>query len=204
MRRRLSRRTYITLAMLAALLALYAWGGAGSALAASPWWHLSATLRPESIAPGAEGTLTIQAENVGSSPTVGPETLRDVLPPGFEIVEAENVEGEVVPQVSFFVFAFQEGKLDLGPAGFFAEAFKACQLNEREVSCVPPEVLELGKVNPYEYLELVIKVRAGAEAGSGGENSADVSGGGSPAALRARGRCPSTEPRRALAWKGSR
>jgi hypothetical protein len=160
------------------MVALVGWGAPSDALGASPWWHLTSTVRPANIAPGGEGTLVVQATNIGDAATQSPETLSDQLPEGLSIVEAEGA-----PQVSFLAFAFQQGKIDLGPAGPLS-SLSFCTTAAREVNCRTPEIpeaIETAKVNPYEYLELRIKVRARAGSPFEAQNEARIAGGGTPA-----------------------
>jgi hypothetical protein len=186
--------------------------GASAASAALPWWHLSTNVRPASIAPGGEGTLVVQAVNLGDAPTSGAVMLSDLVP-----------EGMGVQRVSFFAFSKEVGKTELAGAD--------CSVSGRQVSCAsepaagayeafiqgiiaelglngppfnePPlkELIEasieeahprsafeeeftVATLNPYEDLELRITVKDDA-AVSGAENRADVKGGSaSPVTLK--------------------
>ena len=148
--------------------------GVSSASAASPWWHLSSRIQPASIAPGGEGTIAVQAVNLGDEATSSAVTLTDVLPAGFSVVE----EGGK-PQVEFHVFAFLRSKFNAGPLAF---ALGACKVAGSTVSCAfTPEVAENLEIspfmNPYENLEMRIRVKA--EPGAISEpNRTEISGGG--------------------------
>jgi hypothetical protein len=152
-----------------------------AASAASPaWWKLVSHAEPVNIEPGGEGEVVDQAINIGTASTEGEETVTDVLPPGFHVVE--NEEG--APEVSFFVFSFVEGKQDIGPASPFS-GFESCHVNGRTVTCTTfaiGEELNLGPVKPYEYLEMRVRVQAGAEAAPSSPNTLEISGGGAPEA----------------------
>ncbi|HTZ87256.1 MAG TPA: hypothetical protein VMB05_11375 [Solirubrobacteraceae bacterium] len=155
-----------------------------SAAAASAWWHLGDSARPSVLTPEGEGSIVIQAENVGTATTSGgAETITDVLPPGYSVVESEGK-----PEVSFFLFSFSEGKVDFGPTGPLG-FLNACEVSGRTVSCTTPVSeefgLDLSPVKPYEYLEVLIKVRLGAGAESGSKNTLKISGGSAPSASTA-------------------
>jgi hypothetical protein len=141
-----------------------------AAAAPSPWWHLTSTLRPASIPPGGEGTIVVEALNIGSGPSTGPTKLSDILPAG---LSAESV--------SFYAFPFQGGKFDLGIVPGVCETVGA------SVSCSTAHLEELALLGPlllpYEDFEMRIVVKdEGALSGAG--NRTEVSGGGStPASL---------------------
>jgi uncharacterized repeat protein (TIGR01451 family) len=174
----------ITLLSAAASLTL----SASPAAAATPWWHLTTHLRPANLAPGGEGTLVVQAVNLGNQPTSGPVTLSDVLPAGLKVKE-EEVEGETIPQVSFFAFS-QQG--DLGPTNFIGKLLEFCRTTSSSVACSTasqnPEFggLELIEpLQPYENLEMRISV-IDQGASPGALNKAEVSGGGAPVQIQKR------------------
>src|ERR1700729_1394224 len=61
--------------------------GASLASAAEPWWHLASNARPTNLAPGSEGEIVVDAENVGDAGIDGaktPVTVTDTLPAGLE------------------------------------------------------------------------------------------------------------------------
>jgi uncharacterized repeat protein (TIGR01451 family) len=89
---------------------------AAPASAATPWWHVSTNVRPASIPPGGEGTLIVQAVNLGNAPTSGTVTLSDLVPAGLSI-----------QHVSFFAFSKQVGKAELADTN--------CSVSGQEVSC---------------------------------------------------------------------
>jgi uncharacterized repeat protein (TIGR01451 family) len=183
-------RALLTLAVtLTALVALAV--GAGEASATMPWWHLSTNVRPANIPPGGEGTLVVQAVNLGNAPTSGNITLSDVVPAGMS-----------VQKIAFLAFSKQVGKEELAEASFFGKPLELCRSNEHEVSCQthttnpalneppfteppftePPFSAFLGvpPINPYEDLELRITVKDEGAA-SGAENRAEVKGGSAAA-----------------------
>jgi uncharacterized repeat protein (TIGR01451 family) len=170
---------------------------ASSASAATPWWHISTNVRPASIPPGGEGTLIVQAVNLGNAPTSGASTLSDIVPAGMS-----------VQSVSFFAFPKGVGAEDLAAGN--------CSVSGQQVSCgtepteqnlkrllekvfeeppfnkppfnEPPlkEIIEEGKrteleekfdvgpLQPYEDLELRIVVK---DEGVTAQNLAEVKGG---------------------------
>jgi len=162
-----------------------------SASAQAPWWHVLVRTQPSAIPPGGEGTVIVQGVNLGDAPAPGRATLSDVLPPGLSVVEKEGV-----PEVKFFGFAFARGvpHADLGPGSEFPGVPEAhlCDLAGGEVSCHTPageasptpfiEFLEsrFAEINPYEDIEMRIRVKAEAGATSA-PNKAELSGGGVPA-----------------------
>lgn len=185
-RRRSPLPTALTLVVALVLLAL---AGASSAdAAAAPWWHLSSRLQPQYIAPGGEGTLVVDALNVGDQLTAGGATLSDVLPAGFSVAEESGRA-----RIGFFSFALGRGKQesDMGPnsPNSAFRAARLCSVSGQRVSCATPSeqqitefhlpsaVAALNELNPYENLEMRIRVRAPAAPGSYG-TKAEIAGGG--------------------------
>ena len=192
------RRAAARLLMVAAL-ASFAYlllpGPASAASEPQPWWNLNASVRPAVIPTGGEGSLVVRASNVGNSCTaepneqgdrcgVGatpiPSTLTATLPAGLSVVE----EGGV-PQVSFFAFSKQAGAENFGPTSFLGEFGKFCNVVAQQVDCkseaIAPfnefEAFQIPPLNPYEWLEMRIKVKD-TGAVSGTPVQAEVSGGG--------------------------
>src|ERR1700710_1249601 len=156
-------------AILAATLA------ATPAQAEVPWWRLTARTVPTHIAPGGEGTIIVQALNLGNAQTVGAYAFTDNLPAGLTVQEVEY-------------FAPLAPALEL-PPGFNMAALGYCKTMASSVTCsteseffaeLPePEHAEflLKPVVPYESLEMRIKVKnEGAE--SEALNEVGISGGG--------------------------
>jgi hypothetical protein len=149
--------------------------GPSQALAAAPWWHLSSRLQPANIAPGGEGTIVVNALNVGDAPTSGRASVADQLPPGFTVLEKEGQ-----PEIEFFSFLYGAGKPanDMGPANEFELVKNAqlCNVAEAAVgdraSCHTPVESEFvyklfeafgahfEHMNPYENLEIRVHVKA--------------------------------------------
>jgi hypothetical protein len=164
--------------------------GASSAAAASPWWHLTSSVRPASIQPGQEGSVVVLATNFGDAPTVGPVTLSDVLPLGVSVLE----EGGA-PRVSFFAYSREGGHTDFGPHGIYRSAGKFCKMEAtpERVTCttrspsLEAEAAELGQetpfaLAPYEYLEMRLAVKVESSAIASNESEAAVTGGATPPA----------------------
>ena len=125
----------------------------------APWWHLTASVRPANIQPNGEGTVVVQAVNVGDATTAGAVTLSDELPPGVTVLEEEGA-----PALGFFAFADTEGSVNLN---------SRCSIVGQLVSCTLPEG-EL-PLAPFEDIEIRIKVKVGT---ASEEEQAEVSGGG--------------------------
>jgi hypothetical protein len=157
----LGRARAVALGALTACALTVGLAAASPAAATQPWWHLTSSARPATIAPGGEGTIVLSAENVGNAPSSGAIDVAADLP-----------EGLSIQSVSFFDYAFGN-EADLG---------FLCEASERHVSCSTKEVLEfLERLVPYENLEVVIRVQADSNA-AGGKMTASVSGGGAPSA----------------------
>jgi hypothetical protein len=167
-----------------------------------PWWHLLSRVQPAKIAPGGEGTVVVQAVNLGDAATGPGAALHDVLPAGLTVAE-----GAGVPLIEFHAFSFGRGNEshDIGP-GSFNEGVKAahlCTVLAQSVTCSTPtlETFErvakegeeagsffelpgilhaLEHINPYEDIEMRIRVKAASGATSAA-NATEVSGGGAPA-----------------------
>jgi hypothetical protein len=167
------------LALLAALASFGCLLAAGPAAAASPWWKLNTSLRPAAVAPGGEGTLVLQATNLGDAPTSGAATLTATLPPGLSV----KADAEGVPRVFFFGPLKSPPETELGPNGPYA-ALKLCKVSAGQVACTArPEEPGLGfldQIAPYEQLELRVEVIA-APGTSTAPYGAAVSGGEAPA-----------------------
>jgi hypothetical protein len=178
----------------------------GECSTCKPWWHLLSRIQPASIAPGAEGTVVVQAVDVGDEGTTGASTLSDVLPAGLSVVEDEGVQ-----QIKFYLFAFGHGKefSDLGPGSFkpIVQEAHLCGVTGQRVTCstafrafaekrraeneereakgeeplqeFPESLLGLEHLNPYEDIEMRIRVKADPSAVSAA-NATEVSGGGAP------------------------
>jgi hypothetical protein len=175
-------RGAVLLTLFASLACLSA---AGPAAAASPWWHLSPTLRPANLQPGGEGTIVLQALNVGDAPTSGPVTLSLALPAGATVKTSKKG----VPQVSFFGPVKSPTDLkEFGPTSASA-SLEFCQVGPAQVTCTTkPEAPEFGflsHIAPYEQLEVRVQVKD-ESALPGSDYTAEVSGASSPSVSRQR------------------
>jgi hypothetical protein len=63
-----------------------------SAAQADPGWEVSSTTYPTNLAPGGEGTIEVDVYNVGATPSSGPVTVTDVLPPGLVATRAGDLQ----------------------------------------------------------------------------------------------------------------
>jgi hypothetical protein len=165
------------LCLLSALI-LTATLGASQAQAEEPWFRFTSRTIPTHIPPGGEGTIIVQAINIGNAPTSAPYTLSDTLPAGLTLQEA----GFFAPN------PFGPPNTDLGPSGSFG-FLEFCKTTTSSLSCADEGALlgsafPLNPVLPYEFLELRLKVKdEGAVSGS--LNEARLDGGGAkPATLK--------------------
>jgi hypothetical protein len=174
-----------------------------SALACEAPYEIGECLKGEASVtvatrPAPDGLVTVQAINLGDGPTAGAASLSDVLPPGLSIVETRGA-----PQVSFFTMQADRGfGLDLGPdeglgalLSELTDHLPVCTTTSGSVSCTlhPAEMefmeqeffrkttLGFGELQSFEHLEIVVSVRAEANAVSG-TNHIEASGGGAPVA----------------------
>jgi hypothetical protein len=170
-------RSPIRLALWAGLAALaVALLNAPAALATSPWWHFTSNIRPSTIKLGGEGVIGFRALNVGDGPTTSenangepnPVTITATLPEGVSVlpVSPENPE----PNVTLHTFP----ETDLGTAN-------CSEPSPRRVRCTyEPEPPISPLLNPYEDVEMSVAIKVNAD--PSGPSTAEVSGGGAPAA----------------------
>jgi hypothetical protein len=129
--------------------------GASSAAAAMPWWHLNVVSAPAST-PGGEGTIIVEASNLGDVPIEGaedPVTIVDKLPPG----------------VTATSFNPSGGGGAIGRN--FVHLFMSCS-GVATVTCSYPAPL-------LQYERLMIQIRVKIAPGTGsGVNEISLSGGG--------------------------
>jgi hypothetical protein len=184
MRRPNARGSVLSLALLFALIVTAALG-AGSAQAATPWWHLTSHQIPAHIAPGGEGTIIVQAINLGNAPTSGKYEFSDLLPPGFTLQEVEYYAP--------FPPILAQRQFNFAPFGY-------CETTPSSASCSTESPLLPGEPEfvlkaaaPYELLEMRLKVQnEGGEPGA--ENEFTASGGGAVTATDKRPVAISNEP----------
>jgi hypothetical protein len=170
----------LLLALLSAIaLTLALAAGAAPAQATAPWFRLTSRTIPTHIAPGGEGTIVVQAVNLGNASSSAPYSFTDNLPAGLKLEE-----------VKFFApNPFGAGE-DVGPSGNFG-IFEFCKTTASSVSCASegaflgPE-LPLSPVLPYEFLEMRLKVKDEG-ASSGALNETQVQGGGAASRTLRRG-----------------
>jgi hypothetical protein len=143
---------------------------AAQADAASPWFRLTSRTVPTHIEPGGEGTIILQAINLGNTETTGKYTFSDSLPVGLKL------EG-----VQFFAPSTIEGRPDFGPESGEFSALELCQTTTSSATCSSESAAFsfefLSPVVPYDLLEMRLKVRDEGAA-SGTLNEAQFSGGG--------------------------
>lgn len=184
--------------LLVALLSAFAFTvtlGASRAAAASPWWYLTQRMVPSHLAPGGEGTIVVQAINLGNATTSGNYSFTDNLPTGLAIQEAHFfarppkslVEAELVPD---------RARPDFGPNGEFP--FEYCSNTSNSITCTSEsplfggeELFLLQSIVPYDFIEMKLKVKdEGAEPGA--LNEIKAGGGGGPSTVTAKHPIPIT------------
>jgi hypothetical protein len=133
--------------------------GAAPAMAGNAWWEITSSVEPTSLAVGGEGTITALADNAGYKQVEGGVvTLKVKVPTGL------SVQGVSFYQVS-------QGSIDLA---------QLCETVGQEVSCIfPSEVLA---INPYEDLEVQVRVKVENGVSSVADSEASISGAGVPSA----------------------
>jgi hypothetical protein len=145
------------------------------------------------VEPGVFSTEHIQIPSA--------RTLTATLPPGVEVVEEEE-EGEIIPQVSFRRFGnnpfIPRGGAEIGLTSFLGRIARYCHVAGPQVTCstepasprndprpeeeggVGPATFEafvLPPLEPYEYIEMSVKVKD-VGAAPGATFTSEVSGGG--------------------------
>jgi hypothetical protein len=165
-----------------AAVALMAVGGVGAATAnaASPWWHLSTRMFPSNIAPGGEATVVLTALNLGDGQVTGVPALTESFPEGFSVQEME-----------LYVLPASQGKEDLSKGLLPGILPPFCEHTERAAHCgVNLELMFADAerfphftepaLNPYEDVEMRVRVKNEGRAASDARMSAEVSGGKAP------------------------
>ena len=147
------------------------------------------SVRPSSLRPGGTGTSVLQASNVGDLPTSGPITVIDTLPAGVT-VQKVSPNGKSEAEVSFNTYAasvlgtYEERRFHgsgFGPEEANAALHACIEPAPGKIQCTYP--VGFPALNPYEFLEMGIAVKAQAGAAvSGGFSEVEVTGGEAPAA----------------------
>jgi hypothetical protein len=124
----------------------------------APWWRLDSSAVPTNLKPGDAGDLVVvTASNLGDATVDGkssPVVITDTLPSG------------VTPTTA----TVQIGNVKTSPVG--------CVVSAQTVTCEYKELLR-----PYELLEVLIVVNVKADAKSGEQDVASVSGGQGPGGI---------------------
>jgi hypothetical protein len=141
--------------------------GAVPAGAVEPWWHVTGQVTPTYLPPGGEGTIYVQAMNLGDAAVnlpATPVTLVDKLPAGLKAVQIERsgTGGDLL---------WSEGQCSLEQVSCTFNGYKATENLNGEV--IPLTLT----VPPFYQVGMEIEVKAEAGASSG-ENVMSVSGGG--------------------------
>jgi hypothetical protein len=172
-----SRRATLLAVLVISMLSCACAFGAGQAAAASPWLRVTSRMIPTHLAPGGEGTIVLQAINLGNAATAsssGSYNFTDRLPAGVKLEE-----------VKFFAPNPIEPGIDLGPTSEFG-GLGLCQTTSTSVTCSSEASIEgthfefLEPVIPYNSFEMRLKVKAEEGATSGGLNEIEAGGGGAP------------------------
>ena len=139
--------------------------GASSALAVSPWWHLTSRSTPTELQPEGKGQILLTATNLGDASVDGGAggvvSVTDMLPAGLHAV---SIEGSA-------------DKFEGGSQGIKGPV--VCVL--ASLTCT-----FAGTVPPYDQIEVVIGVTVEEGASSGEINGVSVTGGGAQGASIAR------------------
>jgi hypothetical protein len=188
------RRIVMTVSFLAVLVMALA--TAGEASAASPWFRLTSRTVPTHIAPGGEGTIVVQAINLGNAPTASGPGEDGILGTKDDVTTIPYVFSDKLPAgmilqgVEFFAPSPPAFGLpnppDLGPGGEQG-FFEYCKTTPESVTCsAEPALFGLevpallaGPVLPYNFLEMRLKVKdVGVKPKA--INETLISGGGAP------------------------
>jgi hypothetical protein len=175
--RRSLAQMFVAQLFLAAIVALGA--PAGAVAGGTPWWHLSTRMFPSNLPPGQEATVVVTAINVGDAQARGIPVVTESFPEDFS-----------VQAVELYLLPASQGKEELSNGLLPGILPPFCEHTERSAHCeidLPllasserfPHFTEPA-LNPYEDVEMRVKVKnEGAE--SGGEHViAKVTGGEAP------------------------
>jgi hypothetical protein len=154
---------------------------AGNCTACRPWWHLTSSVRPAVLSSGGEGTIVIQASNVGNAQTSGAIRFSATLPAGLSIAG----QGTASP-----ILFWPQLTKGIGHSKPAAEevAREFCKSEGATITCtsnpaVSNSFSDMAHIVPFETLELWVHVKdTGASPGS--EFHAEVSGGGASTVTR--------------------
>jgi hypothetical protein len=175
-------RTVLTVILCAsALVSLMTFAVASSASAASPWWKLSVSSRPNSLELGGRGKIVITAANLGDETVfaaANPVSITDTLPAGVKVLPCSGVQkpGCGVEALAGENFGTSRGPLECPKASFTHTVTCTFSTGEIEGKLVE-ETLP-----PFDQIEIVIEVEVEAEPSSPQNNEVTVSGGGAPGA----------------------
>ncbi len=134
------RRARVLVVLVGVLLGVLV--GAAPAFAGA-WWGLSARAAPTFLAPGGEGVIDVAADDLGDTGITGAVsevTIKDVLPTGLTVTEADAVNPH-------------RARVGQGNAQERAADWK-CSVVGQEVSCST-----LLAIPPFERLEMEIPIR---------------------------------------------
>jgi hypothetical protein len=137
---------------------------ASPAMAAQPWWGLSASAVPGVLPREGTGRIVVRATNLGDLPVTGSSTpvrITDVLPPGMLATGTYSYQVGYAGGATHGAVACSPTP----PATAFPAASVTCTWSE-------PSALQ-----PYELLEVAIYVQVGSSASTRLENEVQASGG---------------------------
>jgi hypothetical protein len=188
------KRTLVATIVVAGLLGLT---GAGRAVAAMPWWHVS-TVYASASKPGGEGTVDVEVSNLGDAPTNGTwiehaaEALFKDETKGFITVVEKLPADLTVAEVEGAVLARGGGQPTFGGQAEerleeFIELFeqsgakvpKLCSVAGQTATCIYGT-----PVRPYERIIMAINVKATRGAPAGVSEASVVGGGAQPVVSR--------------------
>jgi hypothetical protein len=185
MRTRIRARALSIATAVVLLVAIGAFG-ASTASAVSPWWHPTTRTFPSNLPPGGEATVVLTVLNLGDGQATGAPTLRESFPEGYS-----------VQSVELYALWVEQGKVDLSniPEKGFGEPPEGggppfCEHTMGLAQCKVTLTTLAGfgfnrgeaVLNPYEDIEMRVRVKNEGASASGAQMGGEVSGGNAPRA----------------------
>ncbi len=146
--------------------------GASSALATSPWWHLTSGARPTNLKPGSSGQLLLTVSNVGDANVNGqavPVRIADSLPKELKAVSISARTLEPGGGINtYYPLKCEVEKVSLASCTFEGTY-------ETPAGITVPALLP-----PFNQIEVLVGVIVGKNASSAERNEVSVTGGEAP------------------------
>jgi hypothetical protein len=163
----LSRGARLAIVFVAGMVGVLGFGCA-SAVAVSPWWHLSYSARPSTLQPGASNEqIVLSLSNLGDADVDAasvPVKITSSLPAGLKATSVTAQAGSAQKPID----DTNRGKVK-------------CEVTPIVCTFAKGEKASEGTLPPFDQIEVVIDVQVASGAVSGNAQ-ASVSGGGAPAA----------------------